>query len=43
MHAAIYKINNQKESTVQHRELYPTSVITCMGKESEKEWIHVYI
>ena len=31
----IYKIYNQQGLTVQHRELY--SIITYMGKESEKE------
>ena len=30
-------------TTVQHRELYQYSVITYMGKESEKEWIYVYV
>ena len=38
-HAGVYKTDNQQGPIVQHREL--CSEITYMGKESEKEWIHV--
>ena len=38
---AVYKIDNQQETTIQHRELYSIS-ITYNGKESEKR-IYVYI
>ena len=40
-HTAIYKIDNQQEPTVEHRNSTQYSVIACMGKESEKEWICV--
>ena len=38
-HAGVYKTDNQQGPIVQHRERY--SEITCMGEESEKEWIYV--
>ena len=44
MHTTLYKIDKQQGFTVYHRELYS---IFCnnlyMGKESEKEWIYVYV
>ena len=30
-------------TTVWHRELHQYSVITSLGKESEKEWLYVYV
>ena len=42
---AIFKMDNQQRPTIQHRELYYAQyyVTTYMGKEFEKEWIHVYV
>ena len=39
-HTTIYKIDNQQGPTVQYKKLYS---IFCnyMGKESEKQWIHM--
>ena len=42
-HTTIHKTDNQEGPTVEHRELSQYSIITYMGKESEKEWIDVYV
>ena len=43
MHTIAYGMDGQQGPDIWHREHYPTSVITSMGKESEKEWIRVYV
>ena len=50
IYTTTYKIDNQQRPTVQHRELQSTIfndtqstqyfVITCKGKESEREYIY---
>ena len=39
----INKIDDQQGPTVQHRDSTQYSVKTYMGKQSEKEWIYVYV
>ena len=39
----VYKIYNQQGPTIQQRKLTQYSVITYVGKESEKEWVYVCI
>jgi hypothetical protein len=39
----VYKIDNQQGPTAQHREYIQYLIITDNGRESEKEWIYVYV
>ena len=39
----LYLIDNQQRPTVQHKNSAQLCVISCMGKESKKQWIHVYV
>ena len=41
-YTTIYKIDNQQGPTIWHRNSTQYS-ITGMGKESKKEWMHVYV
>ena len=43
IHTTVYKIDNQQEPTYSTGNSTQYSVITYMGKESEKEWIYVYV
>ena len=39
----LYLIDNQQRPTVQQRNSAQQSVISCMRKESKKQWVHVYV
>ena len=39
----MYKIDNQQGPTAQHRKYIQYLIITYNGRESEKEWIYVYV
>ena len=41
-HTAIFKMDNQQVSTVQHMELSQSYVAAWMGGEFGGEWIHIY-
>ena len=43
MHTEVYRMIDKWGPAVLHRELYQYSVITHVGKESERGWIYVYI
>ena len=40
MHTTIYKIDNEQVPTENSTEYF---VMTYMGKESEKEWLYLYV
>ena len=43
IHTTIYKTDNQQDLLYSTGSFTQYSVITYMGKESEKEWIYVYV
>ena len=43
IHTTIYKRDNQQDLLYSTGNSTQHSVITYMGKESEKEWIYVYV
>ena len=42
-HTTMYKINKQQGPTARHKDSTQYSVITRMGKGSEKGWIHIHV
>ena len=43
IHTTIYKIDKQQDLLSNTGNSTQYSVITYMGKESEKEWVYVYV
>ena len=43
MQTIIYRMGEQQDLTVQHRELYKHPVINHNGKEYEKECVYIYV
>ena len=43
MQTIIYRMGEQQDLTVQHRELYKHPVINHNGKEYEKECVYIYM
>ena len=43
MHTTVYKIDTQRGYLYSAGNSTPYSLITYMGKESEKEWIYVHV